>query len=690
MRKQVLLLTLLSAVAVVDLGAQNDGYVVDNANGQVLVIDLSTRSVKAIPACVSASELLILPNNRYALVSCPDAGELALLDLESNQRITAIPARQGPGSLTATPDGRYVYVANDASNDVSVIDMVGGLQIQPIAVGATPVQVNVSPDGRFVYAVNKDETPAGTVSVIDTLRNKVIKTLTVGMSPNQFAILPNLGTAYVVNTGSNDVSVVDLGTNEVTGTIPVGQAPVSVAYSSDSHFLYVVNRGSGSVSVVDTQQNGVVGTIPTGAQPAAMVVTFDPKFGFVSNSGSDSVSLLDLRARTLELNIPVGTSPFSLMLDPDENFLYVTNTGSGSLSVIDVNADRVAGTVALGGVPVQFTMLNAPTLLELAPNPAVSGTALVLSGEGFRPSSAVRLTMVNPLRTLMPQTTFLDSQGLQIVVPDLGGASAVVDVLQADGNSSERITLPPGTATSRINAGGVVEAAGFTLAPAPISGNGIVAVFGTFPGMPGQVAPDGVFPLPLSLGDTRVTFNGIPAPLFATINAPGYSQINLVAPVRILARDKVRVAVTAAGQTSAAETVNVARSSPGIFTDSTSGAAIAVHGGGNQSLLVTPANPARRGERLVLYVAGVGDTMPPPREGEPAPLDVLSNATLPVSVSVGGVAAESPAFAGLTPSTSGLYQVNFDVPQTAPTGNDVEVWVTMDTRTSNKAKLAVQ
>ena len=186
-----------------------------------------------------------------------------------------------------------------------------------------------------------------------------------------------------MNTGSNDVSVVDLGTNEVTGTIPVGQAPVSVAYSSDSHLLYVVNSGSSSISIVDTQQNGVVGTIPTGAQPAAMVVTFDPKFGFVSNSGSDSVSLLDLRARTLELNIPVGTSPFSLMLDPDENFLYVTNTGSGSLSVIDVNADRVAGTVALGGVPVQFTMLNAPTLLELAPNPAEPGATLVLSGEGF-------------------------------------------------------------------------------------------------------------------------------------------------------------------------------------------------------------------------------------------------------------------------------------------------------------------
>ncbi len=667
--------------------AQNVGYVVDNQNGQVLVIDLATRTVKAtIPAGPSAAEMFILPNNRYAYVSCQASSEVALLDLQTNQRVGLTPVQQGPGGLTATPDGRFLYVANDVSNDVSVIDAVRGRTMQPIDVGATPVQVNISPDGRFVYAVNQDEVP-GTVSVIDTTRNRVVKTLTVGASPNQFAILPNLGTAYVVNSGSNDVTLVDLAANEVTGTIAVGQDPVSVAYSSDSRLLYVVNRGSNNISVVDTSQNRVVATIPAGSRPVAMVVTFDSKFGFVSNSGSNIVSLLDLTARTLELNIAVGTSPFSLMLDPDENYLYVTNTGSRSVSVIDVNTDRVVQTIQVGGVPVQFTMLNAPTLLELAPNPALVGSALVLNGEGFLPASTVRFTTTSPPRTFTQAAMFLDSQGLQATVPSFQGSSAVVDVLNADGNSSERITITAGTAAPKINSGGVVEAAGFALAPSPISGNAIVAVFGTFPGMLAQTAPDGVLPLPRVLGGTRVTFNGVAAPLFAAINAPGYSQINAIAPVWLLGRDKVRVAVTVAGQVSPIELVNVAPASPGIFLNA--GNAIAVHGA-DQTQLVTPANPAKRGEVLVLYAAGLGDTALVVREGDPAPGDELSGTVSPVSVTVGGVLAAEVQFAGLTPTTAGLYQVNFVVPAGAPLGSDVEVALVIEGRISNKAKLAIQ
>ena len=664
------------------LEAQNTGYVVDNGRGQVEVLDLGTRRVSTVIATgAESSEMLILPNNRLAFVSNQAANHVTALDLSNNQRLGDIPAGILPGSLAATPDGRYLYVANVGSNDVTVIDTAARAVVATIPVGATPVQVNVSPNGRFAFTVNQDETPTGTVSIIDTNRNQVVKTLAVGLRPKQIAISPNPQIAYVVNTGSDNVSVVDLSHNEITGAVEVGQGPVSATFSTDGRWFYVVNRDSNTVSVVDTEENRVVAEIAVGTQPVAMAVTFESRFGYVTNQGSGSISLLDLTTNTAEDTIPVGDGPFSLMLDPNEDFLYVTNLNSGTVSVIDLNTDRVIATIEVGGIPVEFTMRNAPTLLELAPNPAPAGSRITLNGEGFLPTSIVRFVTTVPPRTVAAQATFLDSQGLEVTVPSFPASNPVVSVANPDGNSSEQVTLRAGTAAPFIFPGGMVEGAGFARAPSPISGNSIVSVFGVFQGAADEDAL--AFPLPTTLGSARVTFNGAPAPLIGVRAA----QINLVAPVRLAALESVRVAVTVSGETSAVETVNVAVAAPGIFVISPDGAGAFLHGADNS--VVTASSPARRGEILVVFVTGLGDTSPPPIEGEAAPRDVLSPSNLPASVTVAGTPA-GISFSGLAPDYSGLYQINFEVPQSTPSGNDAAVSVTIGERTSNTARLAVE
>ncbi len=686
MTRQFWMVSVLLAGTAALAPAQNLGFVVDNAGGQVHIINLITRRVTAsIPTGAGASEMLILPNNRYAFVSNYDGGNVALLDLATGTRVATIGTGVSAGSLAPTPDGRFVFVADDTANEVVAVDVMRRAVSARIAVGATPVQVNVAPDGRYAYVVNQDEWPTGTISVIDVNRSQVVKTLEVGLQPNQFAILPNLTTAYVVNTGSDSVSLVDMTRNEVTGTIAVGRGPVSVAFSSDSKLLYVVNRDSNSVSVVDTWEDRVLAEIPVGTQPSAMVVTFDSRFGYVSNTGSNTVTLLDLATNTAELDITTGAGPFSLMLDPDENFLYVTNLNSGNLSVIDVNRDTVVATIPAMGVPVQFTMLNAPTLLEAAANPAQKGGKIVLNGEGFLPASVVRFATAARITTAQP--VFLDSQGLEVTVPAFPGLSAIVSVANPDGNSSEQIPFMAGTAAPSIFDGGVVEGAGFARAPAPISGNAIVSVFGRFPGIVDADPPAYVFPLPLALGNTKVTFNGVPAPLFATRSLPDYDQINAAAPVRLFAQGDVRVAVTAAGQTSPVERLAVAPVSPGIFFNFADGSGAFLHA---DFTLVNTANPARRGETILMYAGGLGETSPPPLEGEQAPQDVFAWMKARPEVSVGGVNAAEILFHGLAPCCTGLYQINFTVPGAAPTGNEVPVTITVGGRTSNSVKLAIQ
>ncbi len=104
---------------------------------------------------------------------------------------------------------------------------------------------------------------------------------------------------------------------------------------------------------------------------------------------------------------------------------------------------------------------------------------------------------------------------------------------------------------------------------------------------------------------------------------------------------------------------------------------IVTHGG--SGALVTPANPAKSGEVLVMYAFGLGTTTPAAKTGEAAPLPALTLAQTPGShpllighdfhKNAAPQRVEDPTpdqasllFAGLTPGFVGLYQVNFRVP----------------------------
>jgi uncharacterized protein (TIGR03437 family) len=663
--------------------AQNVGFVVDNSSGVVKTVDLVQRRVAStIPSGGGASEMLILPNNQIAYVSNPNDNNLSVINLADGTLTSTIATGQGPGSLISGGDGRFVYVANDTSNDVSVIDTVSNSVVSTIAVDATPVQVNLAPSGRFLYVVNRDVEPTGTISVIDTGRRQIIRTLQVGLSPVQFAIAPTLHTAYVVNNGSNSVSIVDLDSNEVQGQIGVGSGPTGVAFSTSGQFLYVINRNSNNISVVNTATQTLIGNIGVGQQPVDMAITFDSRFGYVSNQGSNSVSVLDLSTRTTEATLAVGVQPFDLALDPNEDFLYVTNLSSQSITVIDINVDRIVSTIPIGGVPVQFTQYNYPTLYEVAPNPASIGSKIILNGEGFLPSSVVRFVTTAPPRTTAVPATWLDSGGLEVTVPSFQGSQVSVSMAHADGNSSEQITLRAGTATPFISAGGIVEGAGFQAAPYPITGGEIVSVFGGFAGITTSEATS--FPLPQTLGTASVKFNGLSAShLYSSAG-----QINVITPIQLNSRSNARVTVSVGNQTSRAEAVDVRPVAPGVFQAGGGPAGAFLHGL-RPSAKVDTADPALRGEVIIAFVTGLGMTFPLQVDAAPAASEYVSPTIEVPTVSVGGVPA-SVSFSGLAPGFAGLYQINFQVPLTAPTGNEVAVVVTSASRVSNAVRLAVR
>jgi uncharacterized protein (TIGR03437 family) len=115
--------------------------------------------------------------------------------------------------------------------------------------------------------------------------------------------------------------------------------------------------------------------------------------------------------------------------------------------------------------------------------------------------------------------------------------------------------------------------------------------------------------------------------------------------------------------------LTIPSASPAIFLTGTAGplSGLATIVRDDNGLLVTDSNPVHRGDKLTIYLTGLGATTPSVGDGQASPLNPLAITTVTPDVQLGGT--ELPVeFAGLTPGEVGVYQINVDVPQSTPTG----------------------
>jgi uncharacterized protein (TIGR03437 family) len=223
-------------------------------------------------------------------------------------------------------------------------------------------------------------------------------------------------------------------------------------------------------------------------------------------------------------------------------------------------------------------------------------------------------------------------------------------------------------AAPAYTAAGIVNASNYSTAPfAPYS---MLALFGSGLSRSARAltADDirGNF-LPTELNFTRIFVDNIPAPLFYVSE----TQVNFLVPGNQLA-GTVRIQVVSQSLGGPIVTVTVVEAAPALFS-LPSGFAIATH---LDNSLVTPESPARGGETIVIYATGLGHTGRNPDTGEiPFYLsEIVNKASLKLSVS------GTVVYAGLTPGSVGLYQINYRLAENP--GTDPELRVSIGTMSS--------
>ena len=193
------------------------------------------------------------------------------------------------------PGKHLLYAANrgtgNGPSNIVVFDAKTGQIITRIPVETTPYQVVLTPDGKRLFVSNWS---SESVSVIDTDTNKVIRSLRVGMNPNDmkisgdgrlFVACSNDNTVYVIDT--HQLQVLERLSTTLTPLAPEGSTPDALAIDNTRKLLYVANADNNSITVAHIENRAhstVVGFIPTGWYPSALLLTNQERTLYIGNA----------------------------------------------------------------------------------------------------------------------------------------------------------------------------------------------------------------------------------------------------------------------------------------------------------------------------------------------------------------------------------------------------------------------
>jgi uncharacterized protein (TIGR03437 family) len=271
------------------------------------------------------------------------------------------------------------------------------------------------------------------------------------------------------------------------------------------------------------------------------------------------------------------------------------------------------------------------------------------------------------------------------------------------------LAMQVASAQPSVVPGGVLNGASFAKNSSgqgtPVAPGSLVSIFG--PGLGTTQADADTVPFSMALGGVSVTFNGVPAAMRDVI--PAGQQLNVQVPFEVLPAGQtsgtVNVVVSVGSGASATQTapqpVSIVQQAPGIFTIP-AGAGNVIMADISKGFIVGPAGvnlglgpmqPIPRGDFAYFYATGLGAFMPsgnnaPVQDGGVGVPGVTYNVVNVPQVFIGGMAAQV-LFAGQAPGFPGVYQVNIQIPQSAPTGDGIAVtMISADGTQTSPAKVA--
>ncbi len=555
---------------------------------------------------------------------------------------TLLEARQGAG-ISGPATQSFTILASQDSPLNWTAQLAGSSNFLTLST-TSGVSTNAAP-GTVTYQVDSTGLDVGSYYA-----RIEIASPDAANSPQEFVVVLNV-IPSAIPASPNPSPAGLLFVSSANGT-PAQPVTVYTSSSTPVSFQAAASTETGSPWLAVTPLSGqvysqtpaqlTVSVSPSGLGPGVYRGSINVAEGNLAVRGVNVTLIVPSAAPEASARATAGCSANSLVL----TYTVFTSGFStpaawpGTLAV--ALADNCGGAVANGSVVASFSNGDPPLRLILS-DPATGSY-----------SSTWVPQQSNSQVTISSQAT----------APDLQAATATL-------NGTVTPNLAPVLSQNGI-LNDLNPQVGGALAPGTV-----VQIFGSQ--LSGATASSNQSPLPTMLQGTSVVVGGIAAPLFYI--SP--TQVNAQIPFELVPGHEYQVIVTAGNSYTVPAPIQLAPLAPGVARLS-DGSVIAQHA--NFSL-VSDASPAKPGEYLVAYLAGMGLTDVQVQDGAPSPSSPLATVSAAPAVTLNGESVYV-AFAGLTPGLVGLYQINFQVPADAPAG-DLVLQVTQQGVAADAGTIAV-
>jgi uncharacterized protein (TIGR03437 family) len=457
----------------------------------------------------------------------------------------------------------------------------------------------------------------------------------------------------------------------IVGVPGQGLQQVQINHSENQPLTFSIKKPDW-LSVTYTGYPNVPPTLPPGTPPPPFILNID-----VADASKVTIGQSETVTLTFD-NYPKNGARHVLNVGVVVGGVQVSST-----------AIRVRPSLA-GCVPSGFTaaFLNPPNLFTVPARLPVAVEAKVVDNCGTVLRTGAATVSFSSGDSALALAAFPDGVWRGTWQPAASPQGLVVLKLTATSSAGSGFgrSLVYGTVTANsaapiVQSGSVLNAASFQRWGDVLVPGQIVSIFGE--GLARGPATANGSPA-TSLGGVQVSLDGAPIPLFAV--AP--TQINAMIPFTASTGQVSQLVVERDGIPSVPLPVVIVAARPGIFSTSLtgSGQGIITNLAGK---IVDAGVPASRGDTVTVWCTGLGQVDTSIGAGTAAPSSPPANVKARTSVLVGNSSAEVQ-FSGLTPGLFGLYQVNFRVPQSAPSGASVPVALTVNGVDSNIVTIAIR
>ena len=233
--------------------------------GTVSLVSLAlAREIARVDGLIAPHNPTFSPNGKRLYVANLGADFVSVIDVAQGRVVDEISVSdptpmaskgqvtdaeyQGIINITATPDGRLGFAAHGEGNTLAVIDLETGEKIKDVTLGELPWRAYGTADGRLMIVPNNGDK---TISIIETESQTVIATLPGAADMTGVNTDNGSATAFVISRGENKAIVIDLAALAVVGEIALPGTPETGVVTPDGTKLYVALSTANKVAVID-------------------------------------------------------------------------------------------------------------------------------------------------------------------------------------------------------------------------------------------------------------------------------------------------------------------------------------------------------------------------------------------------------------------------------------------------------